>query len=147
MKNNRISPQKKSNPKGRLLDPCPKASIFKIKVWKHDGREFQRFSFDYANERDMFNNKDCLQLLKLQFNNSGPEIFEPFNGFKKLEKFINELCEQGELKFAQVYCNQIKVVNPKVSTDPVPILLCSYQDPNQAAPALQIESLTSTEAQ
>lgn len=124
----KISTQYAQDSRGWLLDPCEKRSLFKAKLWKWDGREKTLFSKDFTSERKLLKDEKYLQLLYQQFQAIGVDTFAPFNGFQQLIKFFDKLYAQGNLRYAQLYFNQIKEPNPKAGSDPVPILLGNYAD-------------------
>lgn len=120
---------KETDPRGQLMPNCPQNSLFKLKVWKLDGREYHLFSNDFEKEREVFSQTYGRYMIQAMHQKAGANIFLVFNGFKYLEEHVNKVCAQGNLRYAQLYCNQIREPNPKVSIDPVPILLCNFANP------------------
>lgn len=116
----------KKDPRGKLLNKCPKESCFKMKVWKHDGRGHTIFSYDYEKERQEFNDPDMIMNLRRRFTEIGLEVFTPYNGFQKMVEHAKKLTEQGNLKKAYIFCNKIRILTPTVSSQPVPVLLCTF---------------------
>lgn len=94
----------------KALPPHENSSIFKCKIYFVPAEGYRgettQWSFDYASERQMFENEMQKEFFKKMVKER-PEDFKQFNGYRKMLIFLEKLSNQGKLKTGIIYLNLV----------------------------------------